>query len=122
MGFECRLFGNGYGKSKSVEGKNARAVLVARKSNIRKPHEGRRRGWFWGIETLVASRRGSGVVRGVSGLSLRAVKAFNLGVLALAKLVRREALDKAHRASTARTFPQNLGCRRRWRREFGTHK
>src|SRR5271166_2781855 len=64
----------------------------------------------------------SGVVRGLSDLSLRAVKASNLGALALAKLDRCEALDKAHGALTARTFPQNLGCCRRWRRERGTHK
>ena len=67
----------------------------------------------------MASRRGSGAVRDVSGLLLGAVKASNLGVLALAKLVRGESLDKAHRAVAARTFPQNLGCGRRWRRELG---
>src|SRR5438045_555052 len=65
----------------------------------------------------MASRRGSGAVRGVSDLSLGAVKASNLGVLALAKLVCCEALDKAHWAATPRTFPQDLGSRRRSRRD-----
>jgi len=33
MGFECRFFGNGSGKTESVEGKNASAVLVASKNH-----------------------------------------------------------------------------------------
>ena len=74
------------------------------------------------METLVASRRGSGVVRDLSDPLLRAVKTSNRGALGLAKLVRREPLNEAHRAATERTLPQRLGCGRRWRRERGTHK
>jgi hypothetical protein len=33
MGFECRFFGNGSGKTESVEGKNASGVLVASKNH-----------------------------------------------------------------------------------------
>jgi hypothetical protein len=33
MGFECRFFGNGSGKTESVERKNASAVLVASKNH-----------------------------------------------------------------------------------------
>ena len=61
----------------------------------------------------MASRRGSGAVGDVSDLLLGAVKAFGLGVLALAKLVHREPLNEAHRAAAERTLPQRLGCGRR---------
>jgi hypothetical protein len=34
MGFECRFFGNGSGKTESVERKNASAVLAGSKNHL----------------------------------------------------------------------------------------